>query len=361
MVNSLVESYKRVETLFADDSAYKIFERIANTHAPSQTVKYTRAVVINDIIKEFNLENSNFDLDFHGTGNSIFRMSNRDPKIIIMAHADQISYFVDQEEQENVWRIIPFCKHLSSIQVEAVGLRYDLQSDDYKQVSTGHIFSKNQNDETAPYYWVDSGDVQTGDRIVYNAPAHYQDGFVQGITDNAAGVTACLLAAKALFKSFPNSNVGFVFTDEEEGPATVPAFFARGARRLFKQIDKPDLCIVVDGHGGQDLKMLGSGASFAEKTGGGLATLTPPDLFVKTKLLAKEMQKQGVQVFENHGSVSRGDDVACLEITGNVISVGYPTVNRHFNEGYPRVSITDLVNLAKTIYWMAAFFENYDR
>ena len=278
-----------------------------------------------------------------------------------MAHADQISYFVDKKENENLWRLIPFCKHLSSIQVAAVGLRYDLHDACYKQVSTGQIFSKKDNGEMAPYFLLDSGELQTGDRIVYNVPIHYHDGFVQGVTDNAAGVTACLLAAKALFKSFPNSKVGFVFTDEEEGPATVPAFFARGARRLFKQIEKPNLCIVVDGHGAQDGKMLGCGASFSEKTGGGLATLTPPNLFVKTKFLAKEMQKQGVLVFENHGHVSRGDDVACLEITGNVISIGYPTINRHFNEGYPRVAISDIVNLAKTIYWMAAFFENYDR
>ncbi|MDX9864529.1 MAG: M28 family peptidase, partial [Anaerolineaceae bacterium] len=225
----------------------------------------------------------------------------------------------------------------------------------------GQIFSKTQNDEAVPYYLSDHGELQTGDRIVYHVPAHYQDGFVQGITDNAAGVTACLLAAKALFKSFPNSNAGFVFTDEEEGPASVPAFFARGARRLFRKMDTPDVCIVVDGHGGQDDKMLGSGASFAEKTGGGLATLTPPDLFVKQKFLVKEMQKQGVQIFENHDRVSRGDDIACLEVTRNVISVGYPTVNRHFDTGYPTVALSDIVNLAKTIYWMAAYFENDDR
>ncbi len=360
MITSLIDAYKKVEPLFLDNSAFDILERVANTHAPSQTVKYTRAVVMDDIVKEFDLTTSHFDRDFYGTGNSIFRVSNQDPKIIVMAHADQISYFVDKRVNESLWKLIPFCKHLSTIRVSAVGLRFDVQNNCFKQVATGLICSELQQNESTPYFALESGELQTGDRIVYHLPIHEQDGFVQGIIDNAAGVTACLLAAKILFAVFPTSKTGFVFTDEEEGPATVPAFFARGARRLLKQIEKPELCIVVDGHGGQDGKMLGQGALFAEKTGGGLATLTPPNLFVKEKLLVEEMQRQGIMIFENHGSVSRGDDVACLEITANVIPVGYPTQNRHFDQGYPRVSISDIVNLAKTIFWMAAFFEYYD-
>lgn len=361
MITMLIETFKKVEPLFLENAAFNILERVANTHAPSQTVKYTRAVVIDEIVKEFDLKTSHFDCDFYGTGNSMVRVCNQDPKIIVMAHADQISYFVDKRESEILWKLIPFCKHLSTIRVPAVGLRFDVHNNCYQQVATGIIFSELRQNESIPYFALESGELQTGDRIVYHLPVHEQDGFVQGIMDNAAGVTACLLAAKALFTAYPTSNTGFVFTDEEEGPAIVPAFFARGARRLLKQIEKPDLCIVVDGHGKQDGKMLGKGALFAEKTGGGIATLTPPHLFVKEKHLVEEMQRQGIMIFENHGSVSRGDDVACLEVTANVIPVGYPTQNRHFDQGYPRASISDIVNLAKTIFWMAAFFEFYDK
>jgi hypothetical protein len=138
------------------------------------------------------------------------------------------------------------------------------------------LYSEVIEGELTPFFRILEGELQVGDRIVYEHPLERDGDCVVGNIDNAAGATACLIAANALYRAFPRINIGFVFSDEEEGPSSNPMFFARGVRRLMRTIPMPEACVIIDGQGGRNGQDIGKGTFFTEKTGGGTATVTPP-------------------------------------------------------------------------------------
>jgi len=347
-----LEYYNAVESNFTKENIRETLEKIANVLAPSQSVMATRAPVVEELITGYNLSNVKFDPNYLGTGNGMFSSKSTDPSILFIAHLDQISYLVDEKVSDNVWRLLPYCKHLSQIEVPAKALRYDLEKSQYTESAAGVVFSEETSEGLTPFFRATKGLLESGDRIVYAYPVRFDGDLAKGNIDNAAGAAACLVAGSALFKVFPGTNVGFVFSDEEEGPSDNPMFFARGVRRLMNKMPTPDVCIIIDGHGGRGGKDIGQGTFFTEKTADGQATVTPPDLFLKIKSLAHDLHPLGIDMFEDLGRVSRSDDIPCLSVTPNVISIGYPSVNRHHDQGPPMVSLGDLENLAKAIFWI---------
>ena len=347
-----LEKYQAIESVFTKNNVRDTLEEIANVLAPSQTVMATRAPVVEGLIKGYNLPNIKFDPDYLGTGNAMFSSNKSQPSILFIAHLDQISYLVDEKISDKVWRLLPYCKHLSQIEVPAKALRYNLDNERYEVSAEGIIYSEGTAENLTPYFRASKGALESGDRVVYEWPVQIEGDLARGNIDNAAGAAACLVAGSALFKAFPESNVGFVFSDEEEGPSDNPMFFARGVRRLMNKMPTPDVCIIIDGHGGRGGKDIGQGTFFTEKTADGQATVTPPVLFRKIKALANELHPLGIDMFEDLGRVSRSDDIPCLAVTPNVISIGYPSVNRHHDQGPPVVSLKDLENLAKAIFWI---------
>jgi len=353
MINeNFLEKYQAIESGFTKNNVRETLEKIANVLAPSQTVMGTRAPIVEEIIRGFGLPNVKFDPDYLGTGNAIFSSKSTEPSILFIAHLDQISYLVDEKVSDRVWRLLPYCKHLSQIEVPAKALRYNLDTERYEESAEGIIYSEKNAETLIPYFRADEGLLESGDRIVYEWPVQIEGDLAKGNIDNAAGAAACLVAGSALFRAFPESNVGFVFSDEEEGPSDNPMFFARGVRRLMNKMPTPDVCIIIDGHGGRGGKDIGQGTFFTEKTADGQATVTPPPLFRKIKTLAQDLHPLGIDMFEDLGRVSRSDDIPCLAVTPNVISIGYPSVNRHHDQGPPVVSLKDLENLAKAIFWI---------
>lgn len=356
MEYDFVKSFETMESHFSENNFISLFSEIANTASPSQTCRFTRGPVIADLLAPFMVEGIELNPNFLGTGNTVLCSKTVKPSILFIAHLDQISYLIDRKVDSSIWHLIPFCKHLSEIEVPAKVIRFNPKTRVYEDVALGVLFSKKNESGLDPFLKLESGDLVSGDRVVYHHPLDIKNGMARGNIDNAAGVTASLIAAIALFKINPDLPIGFVFTDEEEGPAVDPAYFARGARRLLRQIQCPRLCVLVDGHGGQGEKDMGKGAFFTEKTSGGFALVTPPDLFIKFKNLAATMRAAGLNIFEDQGRVSRGDDVACLEVTSQVLSVGYPSINRHYDFGVPTVSISDLLHLSKVLFWMGISF-----
>lgn len=351
---SIMADYAQYEELFGLETTEAVLKQIADTLAPSQTAALTRAPVIDRLIEEFNLSDAIFSRDYKGTGNGFYRSIHTDPTILFIAHLDQISYLLDHARSEDTWQLIPYCKHLSRIENTGIALRYDVEANEYVRVAEGVIFSEITDGELIPLFRLLEGELESGDRIVYEHPLARDGDRVFGNLDNAAGASACLIAANALYRAFPNINVGFVFSEEEEGPSSNPMFFARGVRRLLRNIPMPEACVIIDGHGGSDGKNIGKGTLFSDKTAGGTATVTPPMLFAKVKKLAKDLRAVDISLSENEGRVSRSDDIPCLEVTANVIAVGYPTVNRHYDTGFPAASLQDIQNLAKTIFYLAA-------
>ncbi|HBH13805.1 MAG TPA: hypothetical protein DDX29_11960 [Clostridiales bacterium] len=357
----LVEQYLSLEENLSKENILKTLEKVANTLAPSQSIMKTRSPVIEQLINNYELDNVVFTSNYLGTGNAMFSSKKESPSILFIAHLDQISYLVDEQTAKNVWRLIPYCKHLSQIDVRGKALRYDLNKNRFRESAAGTIFSEKIGNTMIPFFRTLEGQLESGDRIVYEFPINVEGDLVSGNIDNAAGVTACLVAGSALFKAYPQSNVGFIFSDEEEGPSDNPIYFARGVRRLMNKMETPDVCIIIDGHGGREGEDIGEGTFFTEKTAGGEATVTPPELFVKIKSIGKELHPFGINLFEDTGRVSRSDDIPCLAVTPNVISIGYPSVNRHHDQGPPTASLKDLANLAKVIFWLGIMLDrNYE-
>ena len=352
ITENYLEKYQSIESIFTKNNIRETLEKIANVLAPSQTVMATRAPIVEGLVERYELPNAQFDPDYLGTGNGMFSSKSTEPRILFIAHLDQISYLVDEKVSDRDWRLLPYCKHLSQIEVPARALRYNLETERYEESASGIIYSERAAENLTPYFHASEGALESGDRIVYEWPVQIEGDLAKGNIDNAAGAAACLVAGSALFKVFPKSNVGFVFSDEEEGPSDNPMFFARGVRRLMNKMPTPDVCIIIDGHGGRGGKDIGLGTFFTEKTADGQATVTPPVLFQKIKTLANDLRPLGIDMFEDLGRVSRSDDIPCLAVTPNVISIGYPSVNRHHDQGPPVVSLKDLENLAKVIFWI---------
>ena len=357
MKNLHKDKYLKVKDHFDTSVLVDILSKVANTLAPSQSIRETRGPVLEQMFDNAKLENVEFDLDYLETGNCVLHAKGVEPKILFVSHLDQISYLLDKKVDEAIWRLIPFCKHLSQIKAKSVALRYDLERGGFRQSASGEIFSVFENGELIPYFELKEGNIESGDRLVYVSPLIIEGDLVKGNLDNAAGVAANFMAALALFRVAPMSNVGFVFSDEEEGPTDSLMYFARGVRRLMHKMETPEVCFIIDGHGGKKGEDIGNGTFFTEKTGGGVATITPQQIFWKVKKLAEELKDYEIQLFEDQGRVSRSDDIPCLAVTSNVVSVGFSTVNRHQDFGPTVASISDLINLAKVIFWLGLTFD----
>ncbi len=333
------------------ERAWAILETVANTHAPGQTVACTRAPVIRSILAKEHAHSISLVPDYERTGNTMLLLGNEFPSRLVFAHADEISYLISPQGSGDDWPLVPFCKHLARITMDAVALRYSTSAAAMQISARGVIVPPVDPGVNLPHFKILSGVVQPGDRVVYDYPMRRVGSRVYGSIDNAAGVTACLLAAIALAQTCPDLPVGFAFTDEEEGPAAQNTSFSRGARRLLQRIRIPDQCIVVDGHPILDQNSFGNGALFAGYSGQAGSTVTPPALFAAFKYLAGELQQSGIRILESRGAVSRSDDIAIIEYTPHILLLGYPSNNGHFDQAPPEADLSDLVDLAKTIYW----------
>jgi hypothetical protein len=67
------------------------------------------------------------------------------------------------------------------------------------------------------------------------------------------------------------------------------------------------------------------------------------------------MAPLGTRVQEsNNAYSSRSDDVSVMLKTPNIILLGFPGVNRHFDKGEPRAHLDDVVDLAKSLVYFSA-------
>ena len=349
------EVIQRIDSLLQPLTIWTVLGAIANTHAPSQTVAYTRARAIDQLLAGWGQENYEFDLNFAQTGSALLRLSQQAPDILFVAHADEFSYLVGPSNRDGSWSLIPFCSDQATIDYAAVALRYEPAAQQLATVAQGTI--KRYVIDKTPHFYPSSGQVQPGDRLVYDHQLQRRGDLTRGSLDNSAGVAACLLAARILTQVAPNTPVAFAFTDEEEGPPVFNTAFGRGSRRLARQLTPPKLCVVVDGHDVSRRYHRGVGAVFAEKASEAKGAVVPPRLYTAFKALAEQMVSHGVKIMENPGYVSRSDDVSWMEITPNILLLGYLLSNPHFNRAVPSASLSDISHLAKAIVWTALVFD----
>lgn len=351
-----------VRGLAAPERVLEVLRVVADTAGPSQTASDTRGVAIHALLEgRGNLgEEALYERNLAGTGCDVLRVGTG-AGIRIVAHLDEISYLLAGHEDTDGWPLAPFCYHLAEGPREAAVLRHRPQQG-YQIVSTGTLDGP---PDRVRYRSLDGDELHPGDRIILRSAieADLGTGRVTGSLDNAAGVSAALLAAEACQKL--GVPVTVVLTDEEEGPAGASSqTIARGAARLAPVLEPTTLTVVVDVHGLPPTvnaevgdHRVPFGASLAEYSSGGRGAVTPPPLFHQIRELLDHPDSSQLRVTTNLGGhVPRSDDVIATLASPAVCLLGYPGSDRHFDQGLPATNLQDLVDLTRALTMLAAAF-----
>ncbi len=100
---------------------------------------------------------------------------------------------------------------------------------------------------------------------------------------------------------------------------------------------------------------LGRGAVLSEFSSLARGAVTPPHLYALAAECIEALQGIGVKVqISDNSYTSRSDDISVMLKTPNILLLGFPGFNRHFDLGEPSANIYDLVNLAKAMVYFAA-------
>ena len=344
---------------------------ISAVASPSTTASFLRGPILRELLQETKaLENGNlhFRLNYEKTGNSIILTGTKNirKKLWYIAHLDTVSYLV-QSKQQSRYPLVPFCHHMiENGKRYAVAYRFIPSNSRYEIVARGCL----ESEDSHPFFRPESGDLnlKPGDRIVF-ATSYQEDRLTGNFTahiDNAGGVAALLAAAPVLAAAKVEALLAF--PDEEEGPpGSGNQMIGRGSTRILNLLPVPELVVVSDVQqtggdsppntpdGGGDGAKLGEGAVLTEFSSLTRGAVTPPHLYALAVEFVAALQKFGVNVqISNNSYTSRSDDVSAMLKTPNVLLLGFPGFNRHFDLGEPTANIYDLVNLAKAIVYFAA-------
>lgn len=352
-----------VEGYVTEDRVRYYLEAICTTSAPSTVASMCRSPVLQDLWASEKVSDDprfRFESDALGTGNAVLTIGQESrPKLWFVAHLDTISYLV-RAENGGRYPLVPFCVHLTDRgERRAEVLRYSLTSGGMEVCATGWLVSENGQ----PFFVCEAGErPKPGDRIVPVAPFSVtESGALSGHLDNGGGVAALAVAAGAMVQL--GIDAMLVFTDEEEGPtATGNQSMARGMARLASRMDPPDLAIVVDcqqatteADGPGTVGRLGSGAVISEFSSLARGSVTPPPLHAAARMFMDGLSDFGVRVGELPNSyTSRSDDVSLMLRTQNILLLGFPASDRHFDRATPSAHLDDIVDLAKALVYASA-------
>jgi len=343
---------------------------LSSAAAPSTAASAIRNSVLKEHLREdgaFKCNSLHFHDNFANTGSTAILTGSSNPQKALwyFAHLDTLSYLV-QPRQGARYPLVPFCHHLvRDGSRQAVVYRFDLSKGNYLIVANGRLESEDQR----PFFKPENNSTQlkSGDRVVLSA--RYQEDPVSGDfsahIDNAGAVAALVAAAPVLATA--RIDALLAFPDEEEGPlGSGNQVMGRGSTRIVNLLPVPSLVIVsdvqqaggdaqADTRGGiENSTKLGNGAVLAEFSSFARGAVTPPHLYALAVTLANALREFGVKIQEsNNAYTSRSDDVSALLKTPNVLLLGFPGFNRHFDLGTPKANLHDLVSLAKAFVYFA--------
>jgi putative aminopeptidase FrvX len=339
---------------------------IAETPAPSTAASIMRGPVLHELLEADNALDHRLALDpnYSNTGSTVILTGNGSEAkpLWYFAHLDTISYLVGPANHERL-PLIPFCYHLTENgERDALCYRFDLGSGRYVAVAEGVL----ESEAGAAYFRpTDSSfKVESGDRIVpVAAVSSDSNGDWTGHFDNAGGVAALAVAAPVLARA--GLDAMLAFPDEEEGPhGSGNQVIGRGGSRIIDRLAPPDLAVVVDmqqsgesseaGDTTRNGIRLGKGAVLSEFSSLGRGAVTPPHLLALARHATRLLGEHGVGIQESQGNyTSRSDDVSVMLKTPNILLLGFPGLNRHFDAGLPKANLGDIVNLSKALVHMA--------
>ena len=358
----LVDEYLTLERL------RRYVETLSNEPAPSTSASALRAPLLRRLLQEDGAMNKEikFFENFENTGNTVLLTGSKARKPLwYFTHLDTLCYLV-QPEQEGRYPLVPFGYHLIEDGVRAARVyRFDLKQRRYKVVTEGELVSEGSE----PFFHNQSAAVPLvpGDRISLVTPYREdaETGTFTGHIDNA-GAVAALAAAAPLLAQFQVEAM-LAFPDEEEGPrGSGNQMMGRGGSRIVNLLPTPELAIVADVQqaGGEVVPnipgqvrnnvRLGEGAVLTEFSSLTRGAVTPPHLYALARELAQALAESGVKIqTSNNAYTSRSDDVSVFLKTPNVLLLGFPGFNRHFDRGEPRANLYDLMNLSKAFVYFS--------
>lgn len=365
--DGLAESLEKLKPLvdshITRDRVQRYVTAIADMPAPSTTASAMRGPVLRRLLSDDGSLDHRLALDtnFSNTAGTVILTG--DPKadkpLWYFAHLDTISYLVSPG-QDGRYPLVPFCYHLTGNgEREARCYRFDLTSRSYGVAAEGRLISEDgqaffQPDEAACV-------IRPGDRVVPVArSAQCIDGNWTGHFDNAGGVAALAVAAPVLASA--GIDAMLAFPDEEEGPTgSGNQIIGRGGSRIIDRLPPPDLSVVVDMQQAERSAdafsgvRLGQGAVLSEFSSLARGAVTPPHLLALAHELADALGTCcGVKVQEAFNSyTSRSDDVSVMLKTPNILLLGFPGLDRHFDTGLPTANLDDLVHLSRALVYTA--------
>jgi putative aminopeptidase FrvX len=366
----LKELQPLVEAHITPERLRRYVASLSSAAAPSTAASPIRNPVLKEQLREdgaFKSECLHFHDNFANTGSTAILTGSSDSQksLWYFAHLDTLSYLV-QSRQGARYPLVPFCHHLVRDGYrQAAVYRFDLAKGDYLVVANGRL----ESEDDRPVFTPENSSVRLrpGDRVVLSA--RYQEdpvsGDFSGHIDNAGAVAALAIAAPVLAAA--KIDALLAFPDEEEGPlGSGNQVMSRGSARIANLLPIPDLVIVSDvqqaggdpqadiRNGVENVTRLGKGAVLAEFSSFARGAVTPPHLYALAVSLSDFLREFGVKVQEsNNAYTSRSDDVSALLKTPNVLLLGFPGFNRHFDLGTPRANLHDLVSLAKAFVYFA--------
>lgn len=343
---------------------------LVDTPAPSTAASALRTPVLRRLLDQdgaFAEARLHLHADFGKTGSTVVLTGSAKvaKPLWYFAHLDTISYLIQPFDGER-YPLVPFCYHMIGDGIRtARAYRYDLAGGGYAVPAEGHLESV----AGVPFFRPAHGAarLRAGDRIVPVSPYHEdsETGHFTGHMDNAGGVAALAVAAPVLAAA--GMEAMLALPDEEEGPrGSGNQVMGRGGTRIVNLLPVPDLAIIADVQqaGGEDdadarggvenATRLGAGAVLAEFSSLARGAVTPPQLYALARHVAGLLGDVGVTVQEsNNAYTSRSDDVGVLLKTPNILLLGFPGFNRHFDRGEPRAHLDDVVHLAKSLVYMS--------
>ncbi|MEX2542060.1 MAG: hypothetical protein WD314_09625 [Trueperaceae bacterium] len=349
----------------------KYLRALADVPAPSTAASALRSPILKELLtRDLALPDPRLHYidNFELTGNTVILTgSDSSAKPLwYFTHLDTISYLM-QTRRGDRYPLVPFGQHLvRKGERDALVYRFDLEACRYRVVARGIIGTEEED----PYLRCEDDEIELrpGDRVVL-ASEYREDpktGEVIAHLDNAGAVAALAVAAPVLARA--NIDALLAFPDEEEGPhGSGNQIIGRGGSRIVSLLQPPEIAIVADVQqsggseqadtrgGAENSTRLGSGAVLAEFASLGRGAVTPPHLYALASRHAASLVDVGVLVQEsNNAYTSRSDDVSVMLRTPNVLLLGFPGFNRHFDMGQPKANLHDLVHLAKSYVYFSA-------
>ena len=354
--------FSRLRTEITEERLYGYLQPLADTLAPSQTVIYTRAPVLEQLLRANGmLERANvqFERNYQNTGNSVLLLGQEahHKQIWLLAHLDIISYLIEPGANGR-YPLTPLCYHMMHPgRQTAVVVGYDFETRGFKVAAAGDIIT--EADDCIFFEPYEQVSLRAGQRVCFHSQLAWdrESSKLRGSLDDMGAVAALLMAVTVLADYKVELMLGL--TDEEEGIAgSSNQTICRGGARLLRYFEQPELVIASDiheavamleGQGPTGLKP-GDGASFAEKGSRGRGGVTPPHLYELQRQLAAALATEDIRLRENIGGyVSRTECVNAMLRTPNVAIMGFLGENRHFEKGVTTANMKDLVDLARAV------------